>query len=214
MGKSSSNSGKGKERSASGVDVEDMGRKDDLSSSTSTTTTTTTTGTTMGQSPVRKPFERSYTGPASYFPPVEGPQAVHDPLPTTEASSQSNRDLTGLGSLRTGRQGSITTATTSTSLSNSNHSGEQVRKYSHSATAVTDRSSHSSSSQINGHLASSHSHTSRTVPRSPGSAFGGFKARFFSNPAKAPREKSPTRIEWKQDKYKGIGIGIGTTSTT
>jgi len=210
MGKSSSAAGKGKERSASGVDVEDLRKQDDLSSSTSTTNTT---GTTLGESPVRKPFERSHTAPmSSYFPPVEGPQAVHDPLPNAEANTQSNRDLTGLGPLRTGRQGSITTATTSTSVSTSNDSGEQVRKYSHSATAVTDRSSHSSSSQINGHLASSHSHTSGNVPRSPGSAFGGFKARFFSNPAKATRDKSPTRTEGtKQDKYKGIGIGTSIT---
>jgi protein-serine/threonine kinase len=225
MGKSSSSSQKGKERSA-GLDEDSGTGKRDLSSSTSTHTSTSTA--IVGDGPTRKPFERSLTGPASYFPPVDGPEAVHDPLPTNfnintdgNGNGQSNRDLTGLEALRNGRKDSFptTTTTTSTSLSNSNSiesSGEQVRKYSHSATVVTDRSSHSSSSQINGHLAGPSQSHSSSGARSPGSAFGGFKARFFSNPAKAAsRDKSPTRIDGsKQDRYKGIGIGVTTGSGT
>jgi hypothetical protein len=207
MGKSNSNL-KGKERSASGVDVVEEGGKNGLSSSTSSNTSTTITN------PGPRPqAERSFTEPLSYFPPVQV-QNQHDPIHNNDVGHvQTNRDLTGLGALRDGqgRKDSFPTATTSTSLSNSNEngsSGEQARKYSNSqsVTAITDRSSHSSSSQINGHLAGLSQHSSGG--RSPGSAFGGFKARFFSNPAKAgSRDKSPTRMQGKQDKYKGLGIG-------
>jgi protein-serine/threonine kinase len=205
MGKSNSNL-KGKEKS-SGMDVEEGG-KNELSSSTSSNTSTTITNP-----PPRPQAERSFTEPLSYFPPVQI-QNQHDPTPNNDAGHvQTNRDLTGLGALRdgNGRKDSFPTVTTSTSLSNSNEnesSGEQARKYSNSqsVTAITDRSSHSSSSQMNGHLAGLSQHSSGG--RSPGSAFGGFKARFFSNPAKTgSRDKSPTRIEGKQDKYKGLGIG-------
>jgi len=208
MGKSNSNL-KGKERSASGVDVVEDPGKNELSSSTSSNTSTTITNP-----PPRPQAERSFTEPLSYFPPVQV-QHQHDPISVNDVGHvQTNRDLTGLGALRdgNGRKDSFPTTTTSTSLSNSNEnesSGEQARKYSNSqsVTAITDRSSHSSSSQImNGHLAGP-SHTS-SGGRSPGSAFGGFKARFFSNPAKAgSRDKSPTRVEGKQDRYKGLGIG-------
>lgn len=206
MGKSSNNL-KGKDKSAGEVE-ESIGKRDDLSSSTGTSMSTaasTSTSTTLGEpiSSSRPQAERSVTDPISYFPPV---QVQHDPSPNYTGHVQTNRDLTGLGAIR---KDSFPTTLTSTSLSNSNESsGEQVRKYSHSATAITDRSSHSSSSQINGHLAGSHPSGSGSGARSPGSAFGGFKARFFSNPAKtASRDKSPTRTEGKQDKYKGLGIG-------
>jgi protein-serine/threonine kinase len=163
--------------------------------------------------------------------------------PEPTSTSQSNRDLTGLAPLRDIRRNdSIATQNTSGSSASPTASGEQARGHSVSAQTDTDRSSHSSSSRANGHshLHGSHlagstvsvytttsSHGGQGISRSPGSALGGFKARFFSNPKekekeKPTRDRSPTRevangggavaTPSKSDRYNGIGMGISTDS--